>query len=163
MKRATLEKYLQELGVSYHTVSHPAAFTVPELLQHVSSMEGLHAKNLLVKDKKSLRLYLITVRHDANVRLDQVAKLVGAKELRFASEETLDKSLGVSQGSVTPFALLNDAKNHIVTLVLDDQLWVDGKLLNFHPLINTATTSISVKGFKTFLQSTGHQPVLVQL
>lgn len=158
-----MEKYLEELGVSYHTVNHPAAFTVPELLQHVSSIEGLHAKNLLVKDKKSSRLYLITARHDANVRLDQVAKLVGAKELRFADAETLHKSLSVSQGSVTPFALLNDAKNHIVTLVLDDQLWVDGTLLNFHPLINNATTSISVNGFKKFLQSTGHQPIFVQL
>lgn len=99
-KRATLEKYLAELGVSYRTYEHPPAFTVEELLHHVSSIEGLHAKNLLVKDKKSKLLYLITARHDANVKLDKVAKLVGAKELRFADAETLEKSLGVTQGSV---------------------------------------------------------------
>jgi len=30
--------------------------------------------------------------------------------------------------------------------------------LNFHPLVNTATTSISREGLLTFLESTGHSP-----
>lgn len=132
-------------------------------MQHVSSMPGLHAKNLLVKDKKSGRLYLITARHDAPVQLNTVAKMVGAKELRFADPEMLPSVLGVSQGSVTPFALMNDP-DLAVTLVLDKQLWdEDGRIVNFHPLTNEATTGVTVAGFKTFLRSTGHQPVIVQL
>ena len=135
-----------------------------ELIEHVSTaMPGLHAKNLLVKDKKSGRLYLITARHDAVVQLNAMAKLVGAKELRFADPDTLMASLGVPQGSVTPFALMNDPQR-AVTLVLDEQLWKEGdRTVNFHPLTNRATTGVTVKGLGAFLRSTGHEPLIVQL
>lgn len=155
---------MKELAVPFNTMEHPAVFTVPELMEHVSTvMPGLHAKNLFVKDKKSGRLYLITARHDAVVQLNTVAKLVGAKELRFADTDTLMASLAVPQGSVTPFALMNDPQR-AVTLVLDEQLWTEeGRTVNFHPLTNRATTGVTVAGFKAFLRSTGHEPLLVQL
>lgn len=135
-------------------------------MEHISHLTGFHAKNLLVKDKKTGKLYLITTRHDATVQLNTIAKSIGAKELRFADAETLETTLGVQQGSVTPFALLNDAKEHKVTFVLDGQLWSDGPsetLLNFHPLTNEATTSVTVSGFKTFLKATGHDPIIFQI
>lgn len=161
--RAKLERYLTELGISFTTLIHPAVFTVSELMEHVICMPGLHAKNLFVKDKKSGSLYLITVRHDVPVQLNVVAKLVKAKELRFADPDVLLAVLGVPQGSVTPFALMNDA-DHVVTFVLDEQLWNDdSKIVNFHPLINTSTTGITVAGFKVFLDASGHKPVIIQL
>lgn len=168
-KRSRLENYLTELGVAFHTVEHPAVFTVAAMMEHISHLSGFHAKNLLVKDKKSGQLYLITARHDAVVQLNSLAKAIGAKELRFADAETLEASLGVQQGSVTPFALLNDAQKHQVSFVLDSQLWNekngDGQetLLNFHPLTNEATTSITVAGLKTFLKATGHEPITIQV
>jgi len=111
-KRSNLEKYLLELGIAFRTVEHPAVFTVAAMMEHISHLVGFHAKNLLVKDKKTSKLYLITARHDATVQLGQISKVIGAKELRFADAETLEASLGVQQGSVTPFALLNDAQEH---------------------------------------------------
>ncbi|XP_046449612.1 probable aminoacyl tRNA synthase complex-interacting multifunctional protein 2 isoform X1 [Daphnia pulex] len=168
-KRSNLEKYLLELGIAFRTVEHPAVFTVAAMMEHISHLVGFHAKNLLVKDKKTSKLYLITARHDATVQLGQISKVIGAKELRFADAETLEASLGVQQGSVTPFALLNDAQEHRVTFVLDGQLWSeknsDGQdsYLNFHPMTNEATTSITVAGFKVFLKATGHEPVIIQL
>lgn len=165
-KRSMLEKYLTDLGIAFRTVEHPAVFTVAAMMEHISHLSGFHAKNLLVKDKKTGKLYLITVRHDAAVQLNVLAKAVGAKELRFADAETLSASLGVEQGSVTPFALLNDAQKHQVTLVLDSQLWNESSeetLLNFHPLTNEATTSVTVSGLKTFLKATGHEPIIIQV
>lgn len=167
-KRSMLEKYLTDLGIAFRTVEHPAVFTVAAMMEHISHLSGFHAKNLLVKDKKTGKLYLITARHDAAVQLNALAKAVGAKELRFADAETLEASLGVQQGSVTPFALLNDAQKHQVTFVLDSQLWnesSEGKetLLNFHPLTNEATTSITICGLKTFLKATGHEPIIIQV
>lgn len=163
-----LEKYLSELGIAFRTLEHPAVFTVTAMMEHISHLAGFHAKNLLVKDKKTGKLYLITARHDAAIQLNHLAKAVGAKELRFADAEQLEASLGVQQGSVTPFALLNDAREHRVTFVLDGQLWsdkMDGKdsYLNFHPLTNEATTSVTVAGFKTFLKATGHEPIIIQV
>lgn len=75
----------------------------------------------------------------------------------------LVQSLGVTQGSVTPFALMNDTQ-HQVHLVLDQCLFERSEdFLNFHPLSNDATTSITVEGFKRFLKATGHEPALIKL
>ena len=161
--RLSLENYLSALGVAFRTVEHPPALTVADLMEHVGWMDGLHAKNLFVKDKKTSKLFLITTRHDAQVSLSGVAKLVGVKELRFADEQALATALGVARGSVTPFALMNDAE-HQVNLVLDRHLFgQDSDVVHFHPLTNDATTGVSVCGFKTFLKATGHQPTLITI
>ena len=49
--------------------------------------------------------------------------------------------LGVSPGSVTPFALINDEAQR-VTVVLDADM-MRHERLNYHPLENTATTNIA--------------------
>jgi len=162
-KRSVLENYLTELDVSFRTMEHPAVFTVAAMMEHVFTMPGHHAKNLFVKDKKSSKLFLITARHNATVSLSSIAKSIGAKELRFADEETLLKTLAVAQGSVTPFALMNDRERQ-VHFVLDHCLFDrSDDYVNFHPLSNDATTSITIEGFKRFLKATGHEPVLIKL
>ena len=53
--------------------------------------------------------------------------------------------IGVQPGSVTPYALLND-KNNKVVFYLEDKL-LKNNILNFHPLENTSTLSISKSDF----------------
>jgi len=65
--------------------------------------------------------------------------------------------LGVEPGSVTPFALLNDQENK-VNLAIEEKVLASEKA-NFHPLINTATLTITSAGLRQFLTSTGHQPI----
>jgi Ala-tRNA(Pro) deacylase len=62
----------------------------------------------------------------------------------------------VTPGSVTPFAVIND-KDQRVTVVLDAAL-MSHATLNFHPLVNSGTTTISREGLLKFLESTGHLP-----
>jgi Ala-tRNA(Pro) deacylase len=57
---------------------------------------------------------------------------------------------------VTPFSVIND-KGLRVTVVLDAAMMAHA-LLNFHPLLNTATTTISREGLLKFLEATGHEP-----
>jgi Ala-tRNA(Pro) deacylase len=64
--------------------------------------------------------------------------------------------LGVEPGSVTPFAVMND-KAVRVTVVLDAAMMAHDAL-NFHPLANTGTTTISREGLLKFLEATGHRP-----
>ena len=64
--------------------------------------------------------------------------------------------LGVEPGSVTPFAAINDTAGR-VTVVLDAAMMAH-EVLNFHPLVNTGTTTISRQGLVEFLEATGHQP-----
>jgi len=162
-KRSILESYLTKLNISFHTLEHPPVFTVAAMMEHISALPGYFAKNLFVKDKKSSKLFLITARHDAPISLSSLAKKIGAKELRFADEQVLIQTLGVTQGSVTPFALMNDTP-HQVHLVLDQCFFErDDDFLNFHPLSNDATTNITVDGFKRFLKATGHEPTILNL
>jgi Ala-tRNA(Pro) deacylase len=57
---------------------------------------------------------------------------------------------------VTPFAAMNDKAGR-VTVVLDAAMMANA-VLNFHPLQNTGTTTISRDGLVKFLEATGHRP-----
>jgi Ala-tRNA(Pro) deacylase len=73
----------------------------------------------------------------------------------------MEATLGVTPGSVTPFAAINDTEKR-VQVVLDDALMRQDPL-NFHPLQNTMTTRISADGLLRFLRATGHEPRIVAL
>ena len=132
-----------------------------QALPHLTSLEGKFAKNLFLRDKKK-RLYLFCAAHDAKITLSDLAKRVGASGgLRLADETILQQKLGLTQGSVTVFGLIND-QEHDVKLILDKSL-IDGTYSRvlFHPMVNSATTAISPRDLKLFLQHTGHTPVLI--
>ena len=123
----------------------------------------MFVKNLFLRDKQK-RLYLFCAAHDADISLADLARLVGAPGgLRLATPEVLEEKLGLTQGSVTVFGLIND-QYHDVKLIMDHRL-VDGTYprILFHPMINSATTAISSEGLKSFLAQTGHVPIRVDI
>lgn len=61
------------------------------------------------------------------------------------------ETLGVIPGSVTPFGVVNDKKGR-VKLILDEEMMAH-PVLNFHPLVNTATTTIASADFIRFLDA----------
>jgi Ala-tRNA(Pro) deacylase len=79
--------------------------------------------------------------------------------LSFGRPELLMEVLGVPPGSVTPFALINDAA-HRVTVILDADM-MRYERLNYHPLANTATTNIARDDLIRFIRSCGHEPRIV--
>ena len=72
----------------------------------------------------------------------------------------LFQTLGVRQGCVTAYALINDMENKKVTFLLDQDVLQFEKVY-FHPLVNTASTGISLSDFRKFLSITGHEIVTV--
>lgn len=130
-------------------------------MPHVGHLPGLHTKNLFLRDKKK-GLWLFSCCHDLQVNLADLAKRVGAPGgLRLADELILREKLGVRQGCVTAFALIND-RNNDVRFILDEKL-LDGEKLYFHPLENSATTGINPSDFLKFLNAIGHDPLRVSL
>ena len=77
------------------------------------------------------------------------------------SEERLEKYLGVKQGSVTPFALMNDTE-HAVEFFIDKNL-SRCKSMGIHPLENTATVFISFKDLDKFLWNLDVDVVKIKL
>ena len=78
-----------------------------------------------------------------------MSKNLNLGNISFAQEEYLKKILGVMPGSVTPFGLLNDV-NEEVEFYLDKE-FLSEKIVNFHPLVNTATLSLSIRDLINFL------------
>jgi Ala-tRNA(Pro) deacylase len=69
--------------------------------------------------------------------------------------------LGVTPGSVSLLALVND-KDNKVTVVIERRL-LDADIINCHPLTNQRTTSLSPAQVMSFLALVGHVPLTVSL
>jgi len=148
--------FLDRLGIAHKTVSHAAVFTVDEARKWRGAVAGGHTKNLFLRDKKGTP-FLVVASEDAAIELRSLHRLVGATgRFSFASAALMRELLGVEPGSVTPFAVIND-KACRVNVVLDAAMMRQA-VLNFHPLENTGTTTISREGLLRFLEATGHSP-----
>jgi len=156
---ADLAAMLAELGIATTTVEHAALFTVAQARALRGQIPGVHTKNLFLTDKKRA-LFLVTAAEDAAIDLKRLHTLIGASgRLSFGRAELLMETLGVPPGAVTPFAAINDRAGR-VAIILDAALMANA-LINGHPLVNTATTTIRPADLLAFLRATGHQPVVV--
>ena len=98
---------------------------------------------------------------DKPIKIKDVGKLIGANNMSFGKPDLLMDVLGVAPGSVTPFSAVNIG-DHEVKIVLDEEL-MENDLLNFHPLTNTATTTIAAYDLVKFLEHVGQAPHIIRL
>lgn len=160
IREAMLYDRLKELGIVWKTYEHPAVFTVGESSAITDKLPGVHTKNLFLKDKKG-GLWLVVVRAHLRVDLPALAKQLAAPRFSFGSAELLIATLGIAPGSVTPFALMNDAA-HKVRVVLDAEM-LKSAPVNFHPLRNDRTSAISPEDLVRFITASGHEPVIAAI
>jgi Ala-tRNA(Pro) deacylase len=153
---AELFALLDRLGIAHATITHPALFTVEQSRALRGQIPGGHTKNLFLRDKRG-QFYLVVALEDEAIALKSLHRSLGASgRFSFGSPEAMREHLGVEPGSVTPFAAINDTAGR-VTVVLDRAMLAH-EVLNFHPLVNTMTTSIPRAGLLKFLAATGHEP-----
>lgn len=148
-------KRLEALGIDSRTVDHPPLFTVEESRALRGKIPGAHTKNLFLKCKKGT-LWLVVALEDAGIDLKRLHGKIGSGRLSFGRAELLMEVLGVPPGSVTPFSLMNDTERR-VNVVLDAAM-MRHEVLNFHPLVNTATTTIARDDLLAFIRDCGHEP-----
>lgn len=158
--REDLLTHLDALGIETATVEHPPLFTVEDSRALRGEIPGAHTKNLFLKCKKG-QLWLITALEDAPIDLKSLHHKLGSGRLSFGNAELLGEVLGVTPGSVSTFGVINDTGNR-VSVVLDEAL-MQCERINLHPLVNTATTAISLEGLISFLSSCGHPPKILAL
>ncbi|MCA1934368.1 MAG: prolyl-tRNA synthetase associated domain-containing protein [Asticcacaulis sp.] len=150
--QSTLLQALNGWGLLPRTTEHEAVFRVGEGEGIKDTLPGAHSKNLFLKDDKG-QLWLISAEQQTQINLKALPKVIGSGRLSFGSEERLYQALGVRPGSVTALALINDPE-HKVRFILDQRLY-DAAIVNFHPLINTATTALDQADFRRFLDKLG--------
>jgi Ala-tRNA(Pro) deacylase len=150
--------FLDRLGIAHPTVTHAPVFTVEEARRLRGEVAGTHTKNLFLKDRRDA-VFLVVAREAAAIELKTLHQGLGAGRFSFGSADLMRELIGVEPGSVTPFAAINDRSGR-VTVVLD-RVMMDQAVLNFHPLVNTMTTSIGSADLVRFLEATGHRPRII--
>ncbi|MEM9026948.1 MAG: prolyl-tRNA synthetase associated domain-containing protein [Pseudomonadota bacterium] len=153
--RQDLFARLAALAIETETKEHAAVFTVAESDALHKELPGGHTKNLFLKDAKG-RLFLIVAESHAVIDMKTLHKTIGCARLSFGKPDLLMEKLGVTPGSVTAFAVVNDHDGD-VTVFIDDAL-LQYDIINCHPLENTATTAIRREDLVRFLKETGHEP-----
>jgi Ala-tRNA(Pro) deacylase len=151
---------LDALGIAHQTYTHPPVFTVAEAVALRGQLPGGHCKSLFLKDKKG-GLWLVVALEERRIDLKRLADLLDAPRFSFGNPDLLKEVLGVRPGSVTPFALANDA-GHRVTAVLDKEM-LEHDPLNYHPLENDRTTAIAAADLLRFVSACGHRPRILDL
>jgi Ala-tRNA(Pro) deacylase len=156
-----LLKFLEEKHIASKTFEHPPVYTVEESRKLRGDIPGAHTKNLFLRDAKK-NYFLLVADEKASVDIKALARKIGAKgRLSFGSPEALLELLGITPGSVSVLAAIND-KDRKVTIVLDEQL-LQASAISCHPLINQRTTVLSTQAIGEFLAATGHEPIYVAL
>jgi Ala-tRNA(Pro) deacylase len=149
------------MGIAHETIHHPALFTVEQSKELRGEITGAHTKNLFLKDKKG-KLFLVTAVESTQIDLKRLHEVIGGSgRLSFGNAEQMLEHLGVTPGSVTAFAVINDTVGR-VTMILDERLKAYDRI-NGHPLVNTMTTGVSWTDLLRFLETTGHAPQVLKV
>ena len=132
---------LNEQGITYHYQMHGAVQTIDDVDSAGVIREGVVLKNLFLKDGKGKKHFPICVPETRHTDFKEIGEQIGAKKLGLASAERLEKYLGVEQGCVSPFGILNDLEK-TVTVIMDQTL-EDDTIIGVHP--NDTTASVWLK------------------
>ena len=151
-RQKVLDK-LKELEIFYDMYEHPPLPTIEMALEYWKDLPSTHCKNLFFRNHKGNKHYLVVFECHQQMAIHQIEKMLKQGKLSFASEQRMDKYLGLRPGSVSPFGLINDT-NKDVKLFLDKNL-KDAANLSFHPNDNTASLVVKNEDFMRYLQLWG--------
>lgn len=159
-KQKVYEK-LDAMGIKYEIINHPAVYTIEEMDNLGITAKADICKNLFVRDAKGKKHYLIVLCKDKRADLSNLASQIGSTKLSFASDERLDKYLGLKKGAVSPLGIINDT-NKDVEVVFDKDL-VGKENLGVHPNDNTATVVLSYDDLERVVSENGNRIKYVNL
>lgn len=152
--RLKVLEVLKNLGIEYTLFEHPPIPTIEKAMEHWKNIDARHCKNLFFRNHKGNRHYLVILDYRQVLGIHDLEKRLRQGKISFASDERLEKYLGLKPGSVSPFGLINDSGSH-VHLFIDETL-IESEYISFHPNENTSTLVIRYSDFERFLRWTGN-------
>ena len=153
--------FLQQQEIEYSFYRHPEAPTIEIARQYWHNDGSKHCKNLFFRNHKGNRHYLVVFDSEQSMAIHDLEQKLKQGKLSFASEQRMERYLGLRPGSVSPFGLINDTENH-VHLFLDKNL-LNYPSLSFHPNDNRATVVISQEMFAKYLAAVGNTFEYIEL
>ena len=153
--------FLDSHQIRYSWYEHPEAPTIEIARQYWHADGSKHCKNLFFRNHKGNRHYLVCFDCEQSMAIHDLEHLLHQGKLSFASEQRMERWLGLKPGSVSPFGLINDPENHV-------HLFLDSKLqnypaLSFHPNDNRATVVIELEEFLRYLKEVGNTYEFIEL
>ena len=151
---------LEEKGIAFEKLEHQAVYTMEDMDKAGITARGTVCKNLFLRDSKGKNHFLVTVPEEKRVNLKVLTEKIGSTKLSFASADRLAKYLGVEQGCVSPFGVLND-ESKSVTMVFDQELQFNDAV-GIHPNDNTATVWLNFKSLRRVIEERGNEIMLIK-
>ena len=147
-------RILNEFGIPFEYHEHPPAPTVEEARKYWTDSETTYCKNLFFRNHKGNRHYLVILECSQDLNIHDLEKRLKQGKISFASEQRMQKYLGLSPGSVSPFGLLNDKEHHVH--VFFDKRLQEAQKLSFHPNDNRVSLIVPASGFWRYMEKVGN-------
>ena len=105
--------------------------------------------------------FLIVAKDETKIDLKGLKDKINSTKLSFASEERLQKYLGVTRGSVSPLCILNDEENAVKVFI--EKSVENETRIAVHPNDNTATVYIATKDVENIIKEHGNSVEYITL
>lgn len=153
-RRQRVFDWLDLHDIRYTWYEHPEAPTCEEALRYCRGDGARNCKNLFLRNHKGDRHYLVCFDAERRLAIRDLEQRLGQGKLSFASEQRMERWLGLRPGSVSVFGLINDPADH-VHLFLDERMrtW---ERFAFHPNDNRATVIVDREAFVRYLSIVGN-------
>ena len=162
MNKQEIYDYLKNQNIWHEITEHKAVYNMEELSEVPLPYPEADAKNLFVRDDKKRNYYLITVKGDKRVNLNEFRERNHTRRLSFASENDLMAILGLIPGAVTPLGLLNDEERK-VQFFIDEEFTGAPGLIGVHPNDNTATVWMKTEDLLNMIKQHGNTIRIVRM
>jgi Ala-tRNA(Pro) deacylase len=156
-----LYQTLEKLGITFDYYAHPPAPTIDEAKKYWKDIEAAHCKNLFFRNHKGNKHYLVVIEHTKQLEIHQLEKLLQQGKISFASPERMQKYLGLTPGSVSPFGLIHDVEHHVHVFI--DQDLMQAERISFHPNTNIASIVLPFEDFLRFMLCSGNTFAFISL
>ena len=156
-----VKTFLDQKKIEYIWKEHEPVYTIDEMLALGLEEENQVAKNLFLRDAKGKRHFLVVIKTEKTLTLKELGERLEIGKLAFASEERLQKYLGVEKGSVTPFGILNDESKSVE--VIFDKDFDKNDSIGVHPNSNTASVFLKIEDLQNIVEEHGNRLIYFAL
>ncbi|MER5201285.1 YbaK/EbsC family protein [Streptomyces sp. NPDC002755] len=151
--RSDITCALTAAGIDFRLLEHAEARTTHEADAFIEGHEGVRTKSLFLVNRRRTVRYLLIMDDRKDLDVSRLAMTLGENRLSFGSAQRLTDALGLEQGVVSPFGLI-DPDHREVSLLFDAEM-LEEEILTFHPGDSRATIFIGTKDLLTFLAGLG--------
>jgi len=153
---------LEKLHIPFERVEHECADTMEDCRAISEALCVQICKNLVLCNRQQTQFYLLCMSANKPFKTKDLSAQIGSSRLSFASAEKMEELLGVTPGSASILALMND-KDNAVQLILDRDIY-SRQNFGCHPCKNTGSLKISTSDvLNIFLPHVNHKAIVVDL